>query len=344
MRLWIATALAAASLATPALAADSAHIPLQAGLRIVTALNEPSGDTESVKQITSVDGGDVAISYQLKKNNIIKRIVSRDDLESAHEYAAVFSEKLPELIPGTTSLGTSKDVIDELVNRGQTEFSYHGAVLIDKQGNLTNIVKTKGILKFVDYSSISVLVDGERISLPAIHAKGQFDGQGAEFYFLNDPANPLALRFSLAYVVNGALYHSLLQTVRIDTGSFNAGRLTTSLEQAGRVELPGIYFETNKADLRSESDDALRVVAETLASNPDWRLRIEGHTDNIGSDAYNLELSKRRAAAVKNALVARYGVAADRLSTTGYGASRPKETNDTLDGRARNRRVELVRL
>ncbi|HEX4179012.1 MAG TPA: OmpA family protein, partial [Rhizomicrobium sp.] len=70
---------------------------------------------------------------------------------------------------------------------------------------------------------------------------------------------------------------------------------------------------------------------------------VEGHTDNIGGDTYNLDLSKRRAAAVKNALVTRYHITADRLSTNGYGSSRPVETNDTLEGRARNRRVELTR-
>jgi outer membrane protein OmpA-like peptidoglycan-associated protein len=69
---------------------------------------------------------------------------------------------------------------------------------------------------------------------------------------------------------------------------------------------------------------------------------VGGHTDHISSDAYNLDLPNRRAAAVKEALVESYHIRGDRLATTG-GASRPKELNDTLEGRARNRRVELVR-
>ncbi len=81
-----------------------------------------------------------------------------------------------------------------------------------------------------------------------------------------------------------------------------------------------------------------------MARRPDWELSIEGHTDNIGSDSDNLDLSRRRAAAVKDALVARHRIAANRLATGGYGESRPRDTNDTLEGRARNRRVELVRL
>ena len=74
-----------------------------------------------------------------------------------------------------------------------------------------------------------------------------------------------------------------------------------------------------------------------------WKLGIGGHTDSIASDAYNLDLSTRRAAAVKAALTTSYAVDPQRLTTAGYGESRPKDRNDTLEGRARNRRVELVR-
>jgi outer membrane protein OmpA-like peptidoglycan-associated protein len=87
----------------------------------------------------------------------------------------------------------------------------------------------------------------------------------------------------------------------------------------------------------------LQEIAQALKHNPDWKLTVEGHTDNIGGDAYNLNLSKRRALAVKEALVAQYNIAPDRLANDGFGASRPVESNDTLEGRARNRRVELVR-
>ena len=72
-------------------------------------------------------------------------------------------------------------------------------------------------------------------------------------------------------------------------------------------------------------------------------LKVDGHTDNIGGDGYNLDLSRRRSAAVKAALAERYRIAADRLTPDGFGASRPKASNDTLSGRAQNRRVELVR-
>ena len=87
----------------------------------------------------------------------------------------------------------------------------------------------------------------------------------------------------------------------------------------------------------------LEEIAGVLKTNPDWKLTVSGHTDNVGGDAYNLDLSQRRAAAVKLALVTRYHIAPERLATDGFGATRPVATNDTLAGRALNRRVELTR-
>ena len=81
-----------------------------------------------------------------------------------------------------------------------------------------------------------------------------------------------------------------------------------------------------------------------MQRHPDWRLNIDGHTDSIGGDsAANLDLSRRRSEAVRKALIGRFGITADRLSSGGHGAASPKDTNDTPEGRARNRRVELSR-
>jgi outer membrane protein OmpA-like peptidoglycan-associated protein len=87
----------------------------------------------------------------------------------------------------------------------------------------------------------------------------------------------------------------------------------------------------------------LNQIAAILHKNPDWKLSVSGYTDNIGDDAFNLDLSKRRAAAVKDSLVAKYKATAENLTTDGYGSSHPVASNDTIEGRARNRRVELQR-
>ena len=99
----------------------------------------------------------------------------------------------------------------------------------------------------------------------------------------------------------------------------------------------------NSDRIREESKPTLQEIAELLRKHVDWDLAIEGHTDSIGSDAANLDLSRRRAAAVKNVLTSNHGIDASRLSTGGHGEARPRDRNDTLEGRARNRRVELVR-
>ena len=121
------------------------------------------------------------------------------------------------------------------------------------------------------------------------------------------------------------------------------GEMERRLAEEKRVDVYGIYFDFNSDRIRRESEPILEEIADVLGRNPDWTLSIHGHTDNVGGDAYNLELSRRRSEAVRKALVQRFGIAAERLTTAGYGASAPKDDNDTPEGRARNRRVELVR-
>ena len=120
--------------------------------------------------------------------------------------------------------------------------------------------------------------------------------------------------------------------------------LEKSLAEVGRVDIYSIYFSFNSDKLREESQPTLKDIAEVMRLHPDWKLQVNGHTDAIGGDEFNLDLSKRRAAAVKSALVKQFGANTARLATAGYGKSQPKDTNDTLEGRARNRRVELMKI
>lgn len=120
--------------------------------------------------------------------------------------------------------------------------------------------------------------------------------------------------------------------------------LEQQLAKVRRVAVYGIHFDFNSAHIQPKSEPVLREIAGILRRNPTWRLSIEGHTDAVGSAAYNLALSQRRAAAVKAALIQRYGIGANRLTDVGYGEARPIATNATTKGRALNRRVELVRI
>ncbi len=107
-----------------------------------------------------------------------------------------------------------------------------------------------------------------------------------------------------------------------------------------KIVLRGVNFDFNKANIRPDAAGILREAATILKENANVKVSVEGHTDSVGSDQYNLKLSLRRAAAVKEFLI-KEGVVETRLSTRGLGESQPVATNDTADGRAQNRRVEL---
>jgi outer membrane protein OmpA-like peptidoglycan-associated protein len=107
--------------------------------------------------------------------------------------------------------------------------------------------------------------------------------------------------------------------------------------------LEKVYFDTGRSTIQSRSHALLDAVADAITENRQIGLiRIEGHTDDRGSEAYNLRLSQRRAAAIRTYLVEVGGISERRLVSVGYGAGRPLVANDTKEGRARNRRAEFV--
>lgn len=112
----------------------------------------------------------------------------------------------------------------------------------------------------------------------------------------------------------------------------------------GKLVTYGIYFDVNKDIVKPESYGTLNDIAKTLNEVPEVKVKIVGHTDSDGKDADNLDLSKRRAIAVKNELVKSFGVNGDRLSTDGMGESQPVAPNDTPTNKALNRRVEFIKL
>ncbi|CAN5791590.1 hypothetical protein BH23GEM3_BH23GEM3_13940 [soil metagenome] len=119
--------------------------------------------------------------------------------------------------------------------------------------------------------------------------------------------------------------------------------LYDALAANGRWATQGILFQTGKADLEPESTPVLKEIAATLKEHADLKILIEGHTDNVGAAPANLSLSEERAAAVKTALVSKYGADGDRITTQGLGDTKPAVPNTTPEGRAQNRRVEVVK-
>lgn len=326
-------------------------ISLAEGLTIVTAVAEDRGDYESVKRIAAVRKDEVEISYSATMREAAGarevhsgRVVFTRDLRSGRTYRMAFVVGKTESMRGATALGLSTEVFQE-VRRGEP--ADYSLASIEGVGSMLGALgmgspEYEGALERVGGGPepFPIVLDGERQWLPAIHARGRFEGLtgdvDAEFWFLDNADNPLTLR-----AIVGA---SRLVAVRIDRPrQVSASHLERELAENERVELPGIYFEFASARLRSESNAAIAEVADLLRRHPTWAVRLEGHTDSIGGAERNLELSRQRADAVRVAIVARLGGGADRLDVAGFGLTRPREPNDTPEGRARNRRVEMVR-
>jgi OOP family OmpA-OmpF porin len=116
-----------------------------------------------------------------------------------------------------------------------------------------------------------------------------------------------------------------------------AEEMTSQISTTGSVALYGIYFDFNKADIKPESEPTLEQIAKLLRDNPQLKLLVVGHTDNVGSFSFNQDLSQRRAIAVVVELVSKYRIDKDRLTPVGVSFASPVASNKTEEGRERNR-------
>lgn len=427
--------------------ADTPRIPSCPGMTLVTAVNDATGDYESIKKIDSMSATEMRISYSAQKMDYgdmfstepprlrdfaSKRVVRFEDVRTSRAYLQEFDPRIPEVVPGMTSLGTSSLVLDELKQQGEAEFGLSFWVFVnapsldpeDPESVYRKQMKTRSKVVPPMPVMLTVLVNGVPTELPAIHTRGDFLSYVSEFWFLDQADNPLTLKFRigideikplsaedrakcasdtelLGYMPQHCVYPdggdlSSLALVKIShrcgaapppggaggggggspgadsgagggaaaggataggagaadsgtgggagSGSPGEARLEQALLEDGRAQIPDIYFDSGSDRIREESEAVLLEIANVLKRHPDWNLNVEGHTDSLAADDFNLGLSQRRAAAVKTALVTRYGIDASRLAPEGFGETRPRASNETPVGRAHNRRVELVRV
>ena len=146
---------------------------------------------------------------------------------------------------------------------------------------------------------------------------------------------------------NGGIYVEVVEAKAMETGkvaaTLNAGEMAKGIAAEGKVAIYGVYFDTDKADVKPESKAALDEMAKLLQKDAALKVHVVGHTDNQGTTARNLELSQKRADAVVKALAAQYKIDAKRLSAKGIASYAPVASNDNDAGRGKNRRVELVK-
>jgi outer membrane protein OmpA-like peptidoglycan-associated protein len=254
-------------------------------------------------------------------------------------------------------------------------------IVRDKHPNVYDNQMVATVTRTKDAPALTVALNDAPVALKTMRFEGEFYGDKAEFLVLDDPDMPLMLKFRIGIDAISPLTPAeveqrqllgmpttvnpdkeVLRVVKIIAPCAGApapsreptdasaavettgAALEKAIEAEGRADIESIFFTVNSATLRPESDTALGAIATLMRRRSDWRFSIEGHTDSQADEAYNLDLSKRRSAAVKEALVKRFEILAERLATTGYGESKPIADNATLEGRALNRRVELVRL
>ena len=335
-------------------------IPLSPGLTFVLAVHasKPAaagshiaqGDYEMVVTIADVGPSGINESTRIEavdetrqqiQVTIRRRVLAADLTNSRLQILGFHTDDPPE-IPGATSLGPSVAIMRDLRTNGRATYSVR---------NFKHLSTSTGTLTLAGSQPVPfpVLLNGRRVELPALRVTGQLKYNDKvrpwEQYLFDHPQHPITLRFAHGAVDEAIPFNpeTTREVVRIDYPVRNDRTIEDALSKLCRVEVPGIYFDFDRATLNPQSTPALTAIADLLRRQPQWRLSIEGHTDNIGSDSYNQDLSTRRAAAVNAALVRDFAVVRERLSSAGFGERRPVEPNDTIAGRARNRRVELVR-
>jgi outer membrane protein OmpA-like peptidoglycan-associated protein len=137
----------------------------------------------------------------------------------------------------------------------------------------------------------------------------------------------------------------IMESEAMDTGmvTVDAEAMAKGIDATGHIAIYGVYFDTNSATIQAKSSTTLAEIAKLLGGRPDLDLLVVGHTDNQGKYDYNMALSERRAQAVATALIEQYGIESSHLLAAGVGFLSPVASNDGEAGRAKNRRVELVK-
>lgn len=200
-----------------------------------------------------------------------------------------------------------------------------------------------GTITRVGGEAFPVVFNDQRTTVNGVRAKGTLRNPGAQyselrmsFLLLDDAVAPWLMEMELVRA-DGFRGHKQLARV-----SYRPN-VEADLASRCRATVYDIHFATGSAEIDPASSETIASIAKAITTHRDWRLEIVGHTDSIGGESANLDLSRRRAEATRLALITTHRVDAARLRAEGRGEGQPIEDNGTLAGRARNRRVELLR-
>jgi outer membrane protein OmpA-like peptidoglycan-associated protein len=311
-------------------------MPHDGGVLTTAWTNGFGPDSESWIRFAKVTPQTIDINYSSSRGTVAARRIRVMDRGTARAMVLGYGPKMPLVIQNTTSLGTSTAVLDELRKTGRASAALvYNAALAVMQGQFT--LTGQGM-------TLPLLVESQTVQIPVVHATGTFAKGKAkasgDFYFLDNRNNPILIQYSIQFT--GEKSPRTERIVEVTAGASYRGAMEQALATKRTYDLYGIHFDFGKATIRPDAAALLDQIALSLRTNRLWTLKIVGHTDSIGDPAFNQSLSRNRAEAIKAALVKR-GVAEARLAADGAGQTQPKDTNETLEGRAVNRRVELAR-
>jgi outer membrane protein OmpA-like peptidoglycan-associated protein len=286
----------------------------QGGTEIWATFNVANDFDELQLEIVEVVGSKVVLTLRAP-GATPEKVSDKDDFP----YLARF--------PGTTLKATSQDPspLDVTVPQKDQERVLAGT---------GQAIKTYGYP-----ASVSVLqfITAYREALTKAGWQVLFESQG-----LNQSDGVLLAHYAQGGRDIWVSMHMGAGEIGVAVADAGADDLAARLDKDCHVPLYGVHFDFNKATLRDESEPVLNRVLTTLKGQPKLMVELQGHTDNVGNDDYNFKLSGARAQAVMQWLVT-HGTETSRVSTQGYGKSRPVASNDNDEGRAKNRRVELAR-
>jgi outer membrane protein OmpA-like peptidoglycan-associated protein len=307
------------------------------GARIAWGFSNRFGpDAEAVAIFLSATPVMLSVSYQSTRGLNVARNISVTDRQNSRTYVLGFARDMPLTIAGSTTLGISGASLIELRETGRTALS------IITDANMSSI---SGELILVEKDiRVPVLVQDKIMQVQAVRAEGRFGSGGRQgtgkFLFVNNRNNPMMLESQLKFSWEAVPRAS--RVIRVAASASMRSAMEQALSTVRSYDLYGIRFDFDKATLQPSAAALIEEIAVTMKNHPAWTLRIVGHTDSIGPLDHNMKLSAARAASVASALTLS-GIDPSRLQTDGKGPTQQKATNDTLHGRALNRRVELKR-
>ena len=272
--------------------------------------------------------------------------------------------------PGSWIVHYSQKMFDEYYLltgpvRSNTDKDIQKASKIKLEGTVTRITYEgpKGRSNFEIYKNyeialkkagFEILYRGRRNEIRGVYGflerlnheylRGWDDPDEHPWYYLS--AKTPSDKYFISLYVHGdelpVVVLAIVETKGMETGLVTARKMERQLSQTGKVAIYGIYFDFDSAEIKPESKPTLDEIAKLLKDNPSLKLYVIGHTDSVGELEYNMDLSKRRAESVVKELIEKYGIKKERLRAFGVGPLSPVASNNTEEGRAKNRRVELV--